>query len=400
MNVELRDGTAPGEPTEPAPTTTDAPTETATAAPAASDPAAISESDGATVVNVPAEPLLQAVKAALRACPRKEEDQPSTAYLVIASESKHSRLVIGGRDGRRWHVAFAPTSLPHEMRTLAITLESAKELRDALQYAADKMPGGANVRLRDTTGSDLLLQIRCGLVEPLTLELMERGSSKAPEGWRPPKFVAPAEGKAVASADYESRHMGEATRWTGGAIVKRDEVDAAGRRHITLVDDGGDELLHAVLVARGQTDGLPRDPQEEIPGALTPVDPAKAQKAKGKKAAKADGPPPGPVHSPDPQGYWRLERKVASGAWGTLERGTEEECRAVFERASSVHPLRLIAPDGMVAQYCDAAPSPLPKAGKVAAKPRKAKAEPSAAARAKTHGKTQKAAPKGKGRKR
>jgi hypothetical protein len=62
--------------------------------------------------NAPAGKMLYALKVARKAAPRKEDDEPSVAFIVVASDPELSRILFSARDGRRWHTTFVRTSAP------------------------------------------------------------------------------------------------------------------------------------------------------------------------------------------------------------------------------------------------------------------------------------------------
>lgn len=298
--------------------------------------------------------MLRALKVALRAAPRKEEDEPAVAYVVIAADPERQRIIFSARDGRRWHMTFVPTSHSVEFKTLAITLDTARKLVRLLDSAVSVYSIGANVRFAADTGSEKLWHIAYGEPEPLLIMLKEYGAAKEPEGWRPPAFSVPDDTARAAIVDFDARAIAQATSWPGGgAIVKRDEVDAFGRRHFSIVDTGGVELLRAVIVPHGQTDGLPEDRQQEIPGTLTPND--ASTKGKGKKAKHEPAIPAGPAVSAPADAKWRLERRNADGdGFHTIETGTQEECEAKIAAAREGGAfLRLIRPDGTIEKHID-----------------------------------------------
>ncbi len=132
----------------------------------------------------------------------------------------------------------------------------------------------------------------------------------------------------------------------GGAKVKRDEVDSYLRRHITLTDSSGIELLRAVLVPFGQTDGLPESPQQEIAGTLTP---ANGKKGKGPKVDMEPGVAAGPAVRRDPDGKWRVERSSNGTEWHTIESGTSTACLEKYKSPGAREGgawLRVVRPDG------------------------------------------------------
>jgi hypothetical protein len=318
----------------------------------------------------------QALSVALRACP-KEKDEPSVSYLVISSEPDLNRLRLGARDGRRWHITYCPTSGPIAMPTITLTRESARELLDTVNFAVDQFPGGANIRFADATGMNTLWAISCGKVEPILIKLQEFMAGRLPEGWLPPKFVAPAPGESTETIiDYDAKSISEATRWPGGgAVVKRDEVDASGRRHLSITDTSGEELAYVVIVARGQKDGLPRTAQTEIGTTLSPKDPvfggdspasdaATPAVAKGRKR-KVDMTPgiaAGPATKRKADGKFRCERRGPDGTWHVLETGTEAVCLGKLADPRSQEggaTLRVLRPDGSCLMVHEGKPQPM-----------------------------------------
>lgn len=280
--------------------------------------------------NAPAGKMLYALKVARKAAPRKEDDEPSVAFIVVASDADLSRILFSARDGRRWHTTFVATTAPVSFRPFILRFSRASELIDSLEFAAEQYPG-ATVRFREDTGSDLIWHVAYS--EHAHFECYLAAEREEPIGWRPPPFET---GHPIVAAlgTYDAAAMAAATNWPrkgGAAIVQRDETDGAGRKHITLVDTMGEELLRAIIIPIGQTEGLPDDSQLAFNGTLSPPTVA------------------------DPDAKWRLERRNADGdGFHTLESGTEEECKAKIDAAREGGAvLRLVRPDGTIAKHIE-----------------------------------------------
>jgi hypothetical protein len=137
-------------------------------------------------------------------------------------------------------------------------------------------------------------EISYGGAQPITTE---SAPSFAHDNWAPPRFDA--SGPPAVGAIHDARHVAKAMSLAlESTRVARDEVDACGRRHVTIVDEFGNEVARAVLLNLGFTEGEPTSPQGEIPHTLgtpnrartaPPVDPpapsARAAKAKPAKRA-------------------------------------------------------------------------------------------------------------------
>lgn len=271
--------------------------------------------------------MLNALKVARKAAPKKETEECAVAYLVVACDRDRSRIVFSGRDGNRWHTTFVPLSDPTSFATFMITLEKAKELAHWL--ASSLVYPLANVRFRAASGSDLVWHITYGPADHDHYEVELASVREEPKGWRPPPFLTADPGVAAITT-YDAKAISQATSWPGGgAIVPRDEVDTSGLRHITVTTLSGDELLHAVIVPFGQTAGLPEDRQTEINGTLSPPR----------------------VASPD--GKWRLERANPGGVgWHTVATGTQGEVGVALVDAKAYGPghFRIVDADGRVVQ--------------------------------------------------
>lgn len=303
--------------------------------------------------------MLCALQVARRAAPKNDTDEPALAFVVVASEPELPRILFSARDGNRWHTTFVPTSAPVTFPTMALTLEKIAELIDTLTYAA-KRYHLANVRFRDASLSDLVWHVAHSAEDFVEVELATETST--PSGWRPPPFQYGGVDAAVQST-YDAKALTQATSWPprGGATTVRDEIDKSGRKHIWATDAHGNEVLHAIVLPVGQTEGLPESRQTEINGTLSPP------------------------RSVSPDGQWRVERanvpgsgsSGGSGGFHTLRSGTETECREMLERArgEGAH-VRLVTPAGSVVLEHAAAPASKAEAKRVGGPGKKAKANP------------------------
>lgn len=230
---------------------------------------------------VGAEGFLNALKYVARACP-KMKDQPDLAFVIIRHDTERKRIELCARDGNRWHRSFVPAPGALYITTSALTQASVRNAIRDIDHAV-KRNKAAMVSIDAASEWD----VHYGAPAPIAIECAKLG--KAPKDWEPPAFKK-AEGYVAAALDgYQSRHMSEAQSWPGGARVKRDEMDASGRRHLNLVDTDGFELAHAVVMPMGITDGLPESKQTEIDSTLSPpgVADSKRTKAKAEKKPKS-----------------------------------------------------------------------------------------------------------------
>lgn len=320
--------------------------------------------DDEPLPTVDAVPFLAALKYAFTAC-AKEDDQPALAFVVVARDHLRQRLVFAARDGRRWHAAYvaAPENLVQS--TVALTRECIEGAIKDLAYAARR---DSNAKVVFDWTQPLRWFVRYGAPTPLTIPLADFAPGREPEEWELPSIgrdVVHGLGRP-AMLDFEATHEAKARTWLGGgALVRRDELDDHGRRHVTLVDSSGEELARAVLVQLGRTDGLPRDPQQAFPGTLSPAASAgwlerttdaaarpaseAGRKPRAKKpAASESGIAAGPARTIDPAGRWFVEtRNSNTGAWEKTFPGEEAEARGYYESHSDdPRPMRLVGPDG------------------------------------------------------
>lgn len=323
--------------------------------------------DDEPLPTVDAVPFLAALKYAFTAC-AKEDDQPALAFVVVARDYPRQRLVFAARDGRRWHAAYVAAPEKLIQSTVALTRESIEGAIKDLAYAARR---DSNAKVAFDWTQPLRWFVRYGAPTPITIPLADFAPGHEPEAWELPSigrdlihgFSRPA------TLDFEATHEAKARTWLGGgALVRRDELDDHGRRHVTLVDSSGEELARAVLVQLGRTDGLPRDPQQAFPGTLSPdespgwleratgaaasppAEPTKKPRAK-KSAAFEPGIAAGPARTIDPDGRWFVEaRNSNTNAWDKLFPGDEDEARKYYDAHSDdPRPMRLVKSDGSVA---------------------------------------------------
>ena len=128
-------------------------------------------------------------------------------------------------------------------------------------------------------------EIAFGETHPIVIDVTP---SMAHDGWQPPAFSVGA--GAGASAIHDARHVAKALTVPGAesARVLRDEVDSAGRRHLTVGDEFGHELARSVLVHLGFSEGEPESPQKKIPGTLHPIGGATMKVTVGGKSVVVD----------------------------------------------------------------------------------------------------------------
>jgi hypothetical protein len=303
--------------------------------------------DDENLPSVDAASFLAALKYAYTACPIPD-DQPAVEFVVFARVGQ--RLVFSARDGRRWHAAYLPA--PEKMHQVPIAL-TRESIADAIKDLAHAVKRNSAAKVAFDWVTPLCWYVRYGAPSPMVIALSDFSPGQVPEEWEPPRF-SPAFARESA-VDFEAAHEAKARTWLGGgALVRRDEVDDRGRRHVVLVDSGGEELARAVLVPLGLTDGLPRDSQEEIPGTLTPAAAAR------KKATAHEPTPAGPAVSTPPDGHWRVERKDPNtGRWDTIMSGPEDEMSGYFDCGADLACAeRLMRPDGTTARHREGTPGP------------------------------------------
>jgi hypothetical protein len=285
------------------------------------------------------EEFAAALKIVLKAAPKRGAGA-AIQHVVLASDPEQKRLELAAHDGNRYHLAFVPTSDAVTMAPQAIQLRNARSLLKSVEYAVKERKLGARVGFAEHTGSPTRLIISCGKPQALTFEL-KLAAKGEPEGWRPPKFSRAGD---VTEAEHDARSIQDATSWKG-ARVTRDERDGVGRRHITLMDQAGVELMRAVIVPTGLTEGLPDEPQLEIDGTLSP-------KKRGK--LKAEPVATGPASKRAGTGSWLLQRSANGKDWSTEQSGSESEIADAFAAAKKKRDgawLRTFAPDGLQVKY-------------------------------------------------
>jgi hypothetical protein len=287
-----------------------------------------------------------ALRIVLKAAPKRGAS-PAISHVVIASDTERKRLELAAHDGCRYHLAFVPTSAPIEMPAQAIQLRNARSLLKSVEYAVKERKLGARVGFIEHTGSPTRLVISCGKPQPLSF-LLKLAAKGEPDGWRPPKF---SRGGDVTSAEHDARAITDATAWKG-ARVTRDECDGVGRRHITLMNQTGTELMRAVIVASGLTEGLPEDPQLEIAGALSTP-----KKKRGGKKSEQLPLATGPAVRGKATGQWRLETSTDGRNWSTRTTGTESEIADLYAKRDRKVFARTIDPQGIVAKSHDGRPA-------------------------------------------
>lgn len=243
--------------------------------------------------------FLAALKYALVACPapQKEDESSLLSYVVVSSDPARRRISMSACDTTRYHQAFVAADPSTEwMGTFRLSREECQVLRQLIETAV-KVGSYCCVRPRFGGGGIGVdgWEISYGGAQPITTE---SAPSFAHDNWTPPTFDAsrpPAVG-----AIHDARHVAKAMSIAlESTRVARDEVDACGRRHVTLVDEFGNEVARAVLLNLGFTEGEPESPQREIPNTLgtpnrartappadPPAPPARAAKPKASKHAK------------------------------------------------------------------------------------------------------------------
>ena len=236
---------------------------------------------------VSGEALLSALKYVFKALP-KPKDQPDVSYLIIHHDTEKKRIVLSARDGCRWHETYIEAPEQLLLVTSALQWHSVNTAKKWLDNALKACA-------HTTVEIDSALNWFVHYDGPSPLELVFDRLEKTPNDWQLPTFTAPKPGEVNRGAvhGYQSKHVSDATTWTGGACVRRDDPDASGRRHLVLVDPSGDQLARAVVCPLGMTDGLPDSKQTEIDGTLSPPGVAKskrqAQKSKTVTIETSDG---------------------------------------------------------------------------------------------------------------
>lgn len=244
--------------------------------------------------------FLAALKYALVACPapKKEDESSLLSYVVVSSDPARRRISMSACDTTRYHQAFVAADPSTEwMGTFRLSREECQVVRQLIETAV-KVGSHCCVRpvRSDGIGVDGW-EISYGGAQPITTE---SASSFAHDNWAPPRFDA--SGPPAVGAIHDARHVAKAMSIAlESTRVARDEVDAVGRRHVTVVDEFGNEVARAVLLNLGFTEGEPESPQREIPHTLgtpnrartaPPADPpapapaARAAKSKPAKPAK------------------------------------------------------------------------------------------------------------------
>jgi hypothetical protein len=198
---------------------------------------------------------------------------------------------------------------------------------------------------------------------PFELKLAAKGE---PIDWRLPRFARLGT-DSIMSTDHDARSIAQATSWPGGtARLKKDDVDGGGRRHLTLTDSSGTEVMRACLIPMGLTEGLPEEPQLEIDGALSPKKPKRGKKSEQLPLAT------GPAVRGVATGQWRLERTTNGTTWATEKTGTDSDILDAFRAAKKTargDGLRTVDPQGIVAKIHEAKAVGMTAAERKIAKP-------------------------------
>ncbi len=210
--------------------------------------------------------FLAALKYVLVACPKpkREDDSSLLAYVVFSVDRERRRLSLTACDTTRYHQAFVAADPAFAwLRTFRISREDCIVLQRLLE-TAEKV--GSYCCIRPVRGDGFGAEgweISYGEALPIQTECMP---APAHENWEPPKFGT---GLPAVGAIHDARNVAKAmTISLESTRVMRDEVDSAGRRHVTIGDEFGNEVARAVLLNVGFTEGEPESPQREIPGAL------------------------------------------------------------------------------------------------------------------------------------
>lgn len=209
-----------------------------------------------------------ALKYAMRACPKEKKDDDSSllSYVIFSYDHDKKRLSLSASDTTRWHQSFVAADKSFAwLGTFRISREECSILSQLLE-AAEKIGEYCTVRPIKRSGALGGWEIAYGEIRPIETENFV---SFAHENWEPPRFTA----GTASGAQHDAKNVAAACSLAiKSTRVARDEVDGAGRRHITITDEFGHEVARAVLLNIGATEGEPRKPQTEIPGALGPKD--------------------------------------------------------------------------------------------------------------------------------
>lgn len=210
-----------------------------------------------------------ALKYAMRACPKEKKDDDSSllSYVIFSYDHDKKRLSLSASDTTRWHQSFVAADPSFAwLGTFRISRDECSILSQLLE-TAEKVGEYCTVRpIKHKKGALAGWEIAYGEVQPI---VTENFVTVAHENWEPPKFTA----GLASGAQHDAKNVAAACSLAiKSTRVARDEVDGAGRRHITITDEFGHEVARAVLLNIGATEGEPRKPQTEIPGALGPKD--------------------------------------------------------------------------------------------------------------------------------
>lgn len=208
--------------------------------------------------------LASALAYALLACPQKD-DNNMLNYVTVHHDLVYNRLEVSATDTHRWHIAYAP--VPKDMdhlHTFRWPREDAQRFCGLIKSGISAGISGENTVVRPVSTQEIW-EIEYGAKSPITVDLW---AQLVDEHRSPPKFQFGA--GAGLSAMHDAKHVGAAMSLWGrkGVRVARDQVDAGGRRHISLGDEFGNELARAIIVQLGFTEGEPETPQAEIEGTL------------------------------------------------------------------------------------------------------------------------------------
>lgn len=241
--------------------------------------------------------FLAALKYALVACPKpkKEDDSSLLSYVVFSMDSERRRLSLTACDTTRYHQAFVAADRGFAwLGTFRVAREECLVLQQLLE-TAEKVGSYCCIRpVRGDGNGAEGWEISYGESLPIQTQCMP---GVAHDNWEPPKFGV---GLPAVGAVHDARNVARAMSLSlKSTRVMRDEVDSAGRRHVTIGDEFGHEVARAVLLNIGFTEGEPRSPQEEIPGTLGSKDrmrtaapaPTATKKSKPAKAAKSAAKP-------------------------------------------------------------------------------------------------------------
>ena len=224
---------------------------------------------------VSGEHLLNAIKHVFKACP-KPKDLPEMAGVLIRHNTDKKRIELIACDGCRSHVDYVEAPEGLLLITAVLDYDSVRKAKKRLQHALDSCPSMMVEFVTTTYWEAHVLE-----AVPLVIELEK--FSDTPYEYMPPSYSPPTGASPVVS-DYSTKHVVDAMTWTGGAYLKHDRVDGAGRRHILLTDTSGEELARAVVLPVGMTEGLPDSRQTELDSTLSPPGVADSKRAKAKVA--------------------------------------------------------------------------------------------------------------------